>query len=383
MTSGHLIESARQIAASIPALSGQMDELRKLPDPLPQQLAEVGFYRMMLAEEFGGLGCDPITATRVIEIISAANGSVGWVVFITVGTAHWVTAMIGDAAAEEMFGQEEEGVVVGTLGPLGKAVRTKGGVQVTGRWPFGSGCQVANWLASGCVLYDGDEPVMDDAGREEIRLILTPSSDCIIMDTWDTTGLRGTASNDYTIDDVFVPVHRVLDHPFKSKPRRPDPLSAYYPLSAPLMSAVFTGVARGAVEELKRSLGARMESAKEEPAAETLAGLGKAEALVGSASSYMYDALERVWATVVGGEQPSRELRGQFRGALTHAAQASVQAVDLAFRTAGSAAIYKKNPLERHFRDIHAAASHAMFRAGTMAESGRLLLGSEPQQGIY
>jgi len=377
MTTNHLIETAHRIAADLPALSETIDRERRLPDHLTQKMAEAGFHKMMLAEEFGGLGADPITCARVVEILAAGDGSVGWLAMITAGTAHWATAMISDEAAGEVFSGNREAILVGTMSPHGKAVNVEGGVRVTGRWPFGSGIQVASWLASGCELYDGDTPVTDDTGARERVLVLTPTDECTVLDTWDTTGLRGTGSNDYVMEEVFVPAHRALKHPFLFEPQRPDPIYACFALSAPFIAAVSVGIARGAVEELKCLLREKTSGP------EALANLGRADALVSSASTYMFNTLKQVWSTLSAGAVLPTDLRARFRGALTHAAQTSTEAVNIAFQTAGGAAIYKGHPLERRFRDIHTAAAHAKFRAGTMADSGRLFLDPASYKGEF
>jgi hypothetical protein len=106
--------------------------------------------------------------------------------------------------------------------------------------------------------------------------------------------------------------------------------------------------------------------------------LAKAEMLVGSARAYLYEVFEQVWTQVEAGEPLSMELRGRFRGAYTNAVLCCVQAVDVVHTAAGSTAIYASSALERSFRDIHTAATHANMRLATLADAGGLLLGVEP-----
>ncbi len=149
---------------------------------------------MLLGQEFGGLEADPITATQVVEIISESNASAGWIVMILASTSYWASAMLPDDAAQEVFLSGPEISMAGTLVPQGKAVKSEEGWLLSGRWPFGSGCLHADWMASGGVLSEAGEPVVDDSGAPIVRLFLTPVSDCRILDTWDTTRLRATGS---------------------------------------------------------------------------------------------------------------------------------------------------------------------------------------------
>ena len=89
--------------------------------------------------------------------------------------------------------------------PHGRATVVEGGFRVTGRWPFGSGCQNSDWLGFTVGVYLGDQPRLDEAGLPEQRVLIAPASSAIIHDTWHVSGLRGTGSTDVELRDVFVP----------------------------------------------------------------------------------------------------------------------------------------------------------------------------------
>jgi len=137
--SEELLKAADNLVQSISEYSTEIDRECRLPQPLVSQLKDAGFFRMMLGKEFGGLGVDPVTAARVVERLSAANASVGWVIMILSATSYWASALLSDAAAEEIFLSGDEISMAGTLVPTGKAVKTDGGWELSGRWSFASG----------------------------------------------------------------------------------------------------------------------------------------------------------------------------------------------------------------------------------------------------
>jgi alkylation response protein AidB-like acyl-CoA dehydrogenase len=88
-------------------------------------------------------------------------------------------------------------------------------------WQLGSGSSHASWFLGGCTLTDGEAPLLTTSGAPAVREVFFPASEVQIVDTWESTGLRGTASHDDTVSEVFVPEHRTfwfteapcVDHP--------------------------------------------------------------------------------------------------------------------------------------------------------------------------
>ena len=254
-----LVAAARGFTPVISGYALEIDRERRLPEELIVHFKEAGFFRMLLAEEFGGLGADPIAATEAVEVISQANASVGWVVMILSATSYWASSLLSDDAANEIFRSETDVNIAGTLVPHGKAERVDGGWRLSGQWPFGSGCLHADWMGTGSVLYEDGQPLTGTNGGPEVRLFLTPASDCSVLDTWDTTGLRGTGSHDYTVEDIFVPERFVIEHPLMAEPVRTGPRYAYPAVAVPMMAAVSLGAARAAVDGLASLLGEKLD----------------------------------------------------------------------------------------------------------------------------
>ena len=375
-----LIHSARSLLPEIRGMADEIDDARQLPDRLVGRLTDAGFFRMTLDRELGGLEADPLTAAQVVETLSGVSPSVGWVVMIIASTNFWAARTLPDEAVREVFTPGAPVNVTGNLVPHGRAIKADGGWRVSGQWPLGSGCHHAHWATSGGWLHDEQGPIMEN-GAPAWRVFYTPIGDCHILDTWHSTGLRGTGSHDYMMDDVFVPDRLATRHPLRAPSLRPSRHYAYSAVVIASMASVALGAARGAIDSLIEILAGKLELPSGRPASsisDKQADLGAAEALVGSARAYLHDVLSQVWDRIITGEPLTSELRGRFRLACTNAATASVAAVDRIYRAGGTNSIYTSSPIERFFRDVHTVAAHVAMRPSTLADGGALLLGQQP-----
>ena len=390
-TSRDLLAVAEAMLPEIRAAADSIDEARRVPDWLASKLAAAGFFHLLTGKEHGGLGTDPVTAARVIETLSTASPSVGWVTMIIATASFWTVRVVPGEVRREIFAEVSPGeiqptVIAGTLVPHGRAVRVDGGWRLSGQWPFGSGCHHATWLPTAAWLYDGNGPVVDENGVPQWRAFHLPASECVILDTWYTSGLRGTGSTDYTMDGAFVADNYVKRHSLLEPSLLPGRRYAYPAFNVPMLSAVALGAARGAVDSLVELFGGKVDRRNQRPVASAFdkqADLGTAEALAGSARAYLYDTTSRAWELIMAGEELPRELRASMRLASTHAVTTSVQAVDKAHSAAGASSIYSASALDRYFRDVHSVAAHAFVRQTTMADGGQILLGQEPAFRVF
>ena len=135
-----------------------------------------------------------------------------------------------------------------TFAPPGKAVKTKDGFIVNGRWPFGSGCQHATWLVGHFAVFDGDSPRLQPDGLPETRFGFLPAAEGEIIDTWTTNGLRGSGSHDWTVKDRFIPEERTFNLAAPTLYRQ-GPLYALPNLLLYKTCAVALGIARGTIDD--------------------------------------------------------------------------------------------------------------------------------------
>jgi alkylation response protein AidB-like acyl-CoA dehydrogenase len=235
-------------------------------------------------------------------------------------------------------------------------------------------------LMAGCVVYDGDAPRLLESGRPDIRLVLMPAAGVEVIDTWTVSGLRATGSHDIAVERLEVPSARAASL-ITDPPRESGPLYAFPPfgLLAAAIAAVGLGAARGALDELGELAGTKTPTLSTRKLAEraaTQSGVARAEASLRAARSLLYAATEECWEAARNGAI-SIELRAGMRLASTHAVEASAAAIDEAYRLGGGSAIYETSPLQRRFRDIHAATQHMLVGPATWELAGRSLLGLE------
>ena len=387
----YLLSKIDEMLPEIHEAVDDIDEMRRLSQWLADRLASAGLFHLLTDVGHGGLGTDPVTAVKVIERLSAVSPSVGWVSMILSSASFWIIRAAPNEVRRKIFagtthGEIQHSVIAGTLVPHGKAVKVDGGWLLNGQWPFGSGCHLANWLPSGAWIYDVDEAIIDIDGVPQWRVFYVPASDCNILDTWFTLGLRGTGSTDYTMSDVFVPDTFVTRHSLLEPSKLLDNRYIYPALNIPMMSAVALGTARGAIDSLIELLSSKIDRKNKQPVATSFdkqLDLGVAVATLDSARAYLYDVTYRAWELIQSYKELPSELRAGMRLACTHAVEASVKVVDIAHSMAGASSIYSSSSLDRFFRDIHTISAHAFMRHSTMADGGQLLLGQEPPFHVF
>jgi alkylation response protein AidB-like acyl-CoA dehydrogenase len=225
------------------------------------------------------------------------------------------------------------------------------------------------------------QPVKTASGAPLMREVFVPASAVRIIDTWDSTGLRGTASHDYTIDDVFVPASRTLW--FQDPPTCERSLYRMPPIAmfATFISAVPLGIARHATEVFVTIARGKTMTPSPGVVAERAvaqATVGRAHALVSAGRAYVRGALERLWARVEAGRAPTLADRAELWTAATHAAHSGLEAVQLLYGASGGDAVYSRCPLDRCLRDARTAVQHVVLQQNNYEYAGRLILGGDP-----
>jgi alkylation response protein AidB-like acyl-CoA dehydrogenase len=295
--------------------------------------------------------------------------------------ASYVSGFLSPAAAERWFGPADA-CLAGQLAPTGRADRVEGGYRVSGRFGFASGSGHATMMIAGCQVFEGGEPARHPNGRPVVRSLIFPPSSCTVLDTWHTTGLWGTGSHDYLVEDLFVAEEDGWDP--AGPMHRTEPLFRYPPLFLVPHAGVPLGIARSAIDAVTdlaadkdiAPRGARSErrsTLADDPRAHE--AIARAEATLGGARALTYQVVEELWEVLLRDERVPKRLRGMYRVMMTHAHDTGRDVVGSMYDLAASSSIYRGAPLDRHLRDIHTACQHRMVHTRVYGPAGRLLLG--------
>ena len=374
------IRSAEELAPRIKELRHGVERDRKLPPSLVAAMGDAGLYSLWLARAFGGPELTVTEYARVIEALSRADGSVGWCAMIAAAYSRF-SGYLAQDVVREIF-RDGHTIVAGHIAPIGKAIAAPGGFRLTGRWSYGSFIDHSQWVVNGAIVHDADGPRRDASGRPDFRYLICPRSAVEIIDTWHVSGLRGTGSHDYRIDDLFVPENFALPV-LDQKPVQTGTLYAapIITVFAVCIACVPLGIARAAIDafvalaERKAPAGSTV-LLRDKASAQI--DLARAEALLRAGRAFLFAAVEEMWNEVAAGRAPSLRQRALVRVATAQAASMSAQAVDLLYNASGASALFETNPLERCFRDVHATTQHIGTSPNNFEMAGRVLLGLDP-----
>lgn len=371
-----IIEAVRALHEPIRAAADEIEKLGRLTDGVIDALRGAGVFGMATPESMGGPEADPLTQLEVAETLSIADASTGWVVTIGSDTGFYA-AHLPEATAREMF-PDPQTITASVLVPKGVARRVDGGYRASGQWPFGSAGLHAAWFGGSCIVQD-DEAAESTGDAPLIRTLFFPASDVLVHDNWQTTGLAGSGSNDWSVDDVLVPEARAIS--IFEPARVQTPLYAFPWFVIANAPGVSLGLARASIDALvalardKKTLaGTRLE---DDLIVQTR--VGHAEAELAAARHYIYAATEEMWAAVCAGDTPTLEQRAHYRIAGVHAFRTGRSVVAAMYESAGGSALYRKSPLDRYWRDSTTISQHAFANESAFGEVGRAFMGLDPK----
>src|SRR3989454_1991708 len=373
------------------AIRGHREELereQRLPKALVEQFHAAGFYSLVIPRELGGLKADPLTYLRVVETLAEADGSVGWNLANN-SIGQLVTLGLPDEGVHEIYPHGAAPVIAGTavMGG-GRAVPIAGGYRVTGRWPFGTGCQESGWMPGSFQILDGDQPRRSPDGASVYwRGVFKRSEAQIVEGSWDVAGLRATGSFDWTVEDVLLPERRTMVHagvPLDNQWSHWPGISYALPAQAwvgPHHSAVITGIARAGIDALIELAGDKTPRGRagrlcDNPQVQE--AVGRADAILNAGRAYRSAMVTELWNTVAAGEETTLEQRTRCRLAAAHAADSAREAMDLMYRHGGSTSYRRESRLAECWRDLHVVGQAAALAPEWYPIGGRVFLKMDP-----
>lgn len=374
-------ESIDALHTEIARRAEDIEAARRLPDDLARKMAEAGMFRLLVPARYGGEQVHPQRFFEALIDTARHDGAVGWCQMIA-ATTGMLAASLPETWASAIYGEHPHAITTGVTAPLGRAEPVDGGYRVTGRWPFGSGCQVSDWICGGCLVMEEGKPRTNARGLPESVLVMFPAAEVTVHQTWNSSGLCGTGSHDIEVRDAFAPEGRwtVLG----GRPRVDAPLYRFPTLGllALGVSAIAIGIAEHAIAAFVALATVKMPTGSRRTLAERAAtqkDLARARALVSSARAYTHQVIDRAWTQAEAQGRLGLDLKAELRLAASNNTWSAVEAVDLVYHLGGGSSVYHANVLQRCFRDVHVTTQHIMVAQPTYEVVGKVMLGIDPK----
>ncbi|HEX9479820.1 MAG TPA: acyl-CoA dehydrogenase family protein, partial [Methylomirabilota bacterium] len=305
------------------------------------------------------------------------DASTGWIVNQGAIFATYAARMPREIA-RSIWIDTPRSVVANSPAPSATAVVVPGGYRVTGRQGFSTGCRHASWLAAHATVSEQGRPRLDD-GQPETRYCFVPRAQAELLDTWQVRGMRGTGTNHFAVNDVFVPEDRTV----KSVTAPLVEQGPLYRLPRTLVfasgdAAVALGTARSCLDaftdlattKTPRAMDALL---RDQPMIQS--EVGRAEARLRAGLAFLREAVREIWGAVVANGAVTLEQRAVLRLATTDGIRTAASVVDMVYNMAGATAAYESSPIQRHFQDVHVMSQHLQARLAHYELVGRHWLG--------
>jgi alkylation response protein AidB-like acyl-CoA dehydrogenase len=357
-----------------------------------EELKQAGYLKMPIPRELGGLGMTLAEVCREQRRLAyrapatalATNMHLYWMgvaadLYRLGDTSlKW---MLEDGAAGEVFaaGHGEPGNDLPVLYSTANAERVDGGYRFTGRKSFGSLSPV--WTRLGIHAMDTSDP----ANPKVVHAFMPRDTPGYSIDeTWDTVGMRATASHDTVLDGAFVPdryIGRVVPPDFAGADLF---VLAIFVWAEPTFGSIYLGLADRALDLAVASVQGKTSVAQ---VTRTMAyhpgvqhNIAEMVLALDGASAHV-ERIADDWSNGVdhGGMWPSKLVSAKY-----HAVEAAKLVVDRAFDVNGGSGMFKRNELERLYRDVRAGTIHpanSMLVHEIVGKTALGVLGQLPRWG--
>lgn len=372
-----LAERARAIAPLIAGEANEIERTRRLTPDVVSALIDNGLYRALLPQSLGGSEAPPKIFMQMLEEIAKADASTAWCLG-QCGVCAMIAAALDHDTAHEIFNTAPGILAWGAVAHEARAV--EGGYRVTARWDFASGSRQASWLGAHVRIANADgTPRKNADGTPEVRTILFPVASAVLHDVWQAIGLAGTGTDSYEVSDLFIPERFTAFRDVPSALIEKGPLykigtGSTFSLG---FAAVSLGVARATLDAAIALARAKHQSLaasamRDNPSVQGL--IGRTEADLRAARAYLYATADAMWRDLSATGTFSPAHRSAVRLAATWTIQQSAKVVDTAYHMAGATAVFRSNPFERRFRDMHAIAQQIQARDTHYEDVGKAIL---------
>lgn len=374
-----VVERIREKSDRLAELAPECEALGRLTDETARILRDSGAVRLLQPREHGGYEAHPRDFVEAVAATAAADPAAGWMLGV-VGVHPWELAMADPRLREELWGGHPDVWIASPYSFGGLARRVDGGYLLDGHWQFSTGTDHCEWVVLGAVA--GDAAGVPSSPPGLLHVVLPRSDYTIVDDSWDTVGLRGTGSKDVVIQGAFVPDHRTIDAAAamggtlaESAGRQETlyrmPFWAMFPLG---LTAATIGICEGALAahlayQKHRVLAAGVK-VTDDPY--ILHAVSEAAAEIAASRAHLIANICSTYDTIEAGGSVSWDDRAAIRRDQIRAAWRAVSAVDEIFARSGGNALRLDQPLQRYWRDAHAALNHAIHTTGSVYHAAAL-----------
>jgi len=379
-------EALRRARELIPFLREQApkcEEIRRLTPAVMDALNRTGLLRYLQPKVRGGMELPFVSYFDIPELLSRGDISAGWVVD-NLAAHHRSLAWWDPKAQEEVWGPNPDVCIAsGIAFPQGRGLPADGGIVLSGEWNFSSGTDHSDWSMLACIVRDGDQPI-------DYLFCLLHRSQYEVVDDWQTLGMRATSSKTVRCNDVFVPAYRAVSMyvardghswPGLEVHRNPHyriPISA---IGGHGIGSCMVGNARAALEtaiDLVKSRSTSYTGARMRDFQTVQLRIGAAGAQIDAAALLMRNDCLEVQRIYEDGGTLDIETRLRYKRNCALAVKLCVESVNSLHEMAGANGIYDRDPLQRMFRDMRAAAGHFSFSTDAQLPPwGLVALGGE------
>ena len=375
-----LIARARAMAPRLAERARAAEDAGLVPRVTIDEMQEAGFFKVLQPKRWGGYEMDPRVFYEVQMALAEGCMATAWI-YGVVGVHNWQIPLFPEQAQIDVWGKDPTTLTASTYMPTGKAEPVEGGYRFSGRWSWSSGSQHCEWILLGGLL-----PKKDGSGALEHCTFLLPKADFEIVNNFDVLGLRATGSHDIQVTDAFVPTHRTHrtnDHSDEGcLGRAVNPGWLYrIPFTQVFQRAVSTaclGATDGAVNSFRQRAASFVGKHGAKTAEDVNAQLAVSEAMMTTdqLKLVLHRNFQRIVDCAKSGEKMPVEERLMQRAQAAQVPKLCAEAVNEIMRACAAGGVFKSNPIERTFRDLHVARGHIANNTDTYARShGAVMLG--------
>jgi 3-hydroxy-9,10-secoandrosta-1,3,5(10)-triene-9,17-dione monooxygenase len=373
-----VLERARTLIPLLEKRAPAAAAARQLPAETVAEYHDAGILRILQPRRFGGMQGRFSLFSRIVEELTFGCASSAWV-YAVLAEHQWIIAQYPEQAQLDVWGEDPEAVASSSLAPREAARRVPGGWRLSGRYPFSSGCDYAQWAIIGAFLGEKGNP-------RGIAYLLVRLGEVEIADDWQVLGLLGTGSKSLVLDDVFVPEHRhvmvsdlfagtppgALVHPDYPVLRAPRGFLVSYslpPVAITLGRLALDIACAGLASRVSRGVTRVAESEVVQMA------IGEAAAAIDIATMLLHTGREASTAAVSSGRKITEAEALRARRDMVYAQHQVSWAVDRLCEMDGARWVYDSNRLGAIRRDVMTILTHhAASRQAAMVPYGKMLL---------